>query len=255
MAPFNLENNIREKLESRDLKPSPEAWKKLEAQLDKKQPKKKLVLWYYAAASFVGLLILSSIFFSQINFVENQKLVDEKVNENSVEKQIDIIPEVSNEQIIASEDNLEVVKPKKKNTDEQVKPIPPKSESKVDKQIRKSEALAEASEYKATQVLKEDVIVEDENRLIDENVSQVAASIKIIQNSNSEVKVEEVEALLNKARRNIQTQQILNSSKVDATALLQEAEWELDKSFRDKVFDALGEGFQKLRTAISQRND
>jgi hypothetical protein len=64
-----------------------------------------------------------------------------------------------------------------------------------------------------------------------------------------------VEALLNNARREIETQRILNNPKVDATALLEDVEWELEKSFRDKVFDALGEGFQKVRTAVTERND
>ena len=248
MAPFNLENNIREKLEDRELKPSSEAWKKLEAQLDKKQPKKKIVLWYYyAAASFVGLLILSSIFFNKNNFEENHKLVDGKVNEIIVEKQSDIIPEFFNEEIITSELNSEEVEPKKKNTDDLVKPIPPKKESKVDREIRKSEVVAEVS--------KEEDIFKEENSLIDEKAIEVAATIKTLQDNNSEVTAEEVETLLDNARRDIQTKRILQSPKVDAMALLQEAEWELDKSFRDKVFDALGEGFQKLRTAISQRND
>ena len=247
MAPFNLENNIREKLESRELKPSSEAWKKLEAQLDKKQPKKKVVLWYYAAASLVGILIISSVFFNQNNFEENQKLVNEKVNEDIIEKKSEIIPEIFNERIIASDDNSEKVKTKKKNIDDLVKPIPPKKESKVDMQIRKSEVIAEVS--------KEENVSNQKNIPIDEKASEIAATIKTLQNNNSEVTIEEVEALLSKAQRNIETQQILNISKVNATALLQEAEWELDKSFRDKVFDALGEGFQKLRTAISQRND
>ena len=67
MAPYKLEDNIREKLEARELKPSADAWKKLESKLDTERPKKKNVVWYYAAASFVGLLILASVFFSRNN--------------------------------------------------------------------------------------------------------------------------------------------------------------------------------------------
>ena len=65
----------------------------------------------------------------------------------------------------------------------------------------------------------------------------------------------DVEALLNNARREIETQRIINNPKVDATALLEDVEWELEESFRDKVFDALGEGYNKVRTAVSERND
>ena len=58
MAPYKLEDNIREKLEARELKPSADAWKKLESKLDAAQPKKKTLVWYYVAAGFVGFLII-----------------------------------------------------------------------------------------------------------------------------------------------------------------------------------------------------
>jgi len=247
MAPFNLENNIREKLENRELKPSSDAWGKLEIQLEERKPKKKLVFWYYAAASVVGILILSSIFINRNNPDENIQLVEKQVKEISVEKPLDIIPNTS-EEIVVLENNSKVSNRKEDNTERQIKSVPPKNESTVDKKIRKNEAIVESSEMKKD-------IIKEEDQFINDKASEVALNIKNIQNNNSEVTLEEVETLLNNARRDIQTQRILNSQKVDATALLQEVEWELDKSFRDKVFDALGEGFQKVRTAVTERND
>lgn len=249
MASFNLENNIREKMENRELKPSPEAWEKLEAQLDKKQPKKKMVAWYYMAASFVGLLIAISVFLNRdIVEVENS-IVNEDVRENDevLEMKTEIVSDFSNplEEKKASEETEARTQPKQ--TTENLKPIPPKIESEIDKKLKKSEALADSP--------KEVNTILEEDEVFNTKVDEVVASVQSIQNKNEEVTVEEVETLLNKARRDIQTQRILSSSKVDATALLQEVEWELEKSFRDKVFDALGEGFQKIRTAISQRND
>ena len=63
--------------------------------------------------------------------------------------------------------------------------------------------------------------------------------------------------LLAKAQREIELQRILNNSnyKIDAAALLSDVESELERSFRDKVFDALGEGYQKIRTAVAERNN
>ncbi len=83
MAPIKLEENIREKLEAREMKPSAEAWKKLEAKLEAKQPKKKAVLWYYVAASFVGFLILASVFFSKNNSEVNNQIVDENLQQQN----------------------------------------------------------------------------------------------------------------------------------------------------------------------------
>lgn len=254
MAPFNLENNIRESLENRELKPSPEAWKKLEAQLDKKQPKRKMAWWYYAAASFVGILILGSIFFSQNNLEENPGLVKENAEEN-IERQFEITPESSIQENVVSENNKEKSKQIMKSSKDPLKSIPIKEESTFDRQIRKSEFLAEVPKNEVKQSSGAEAISNEESYLIEDKVNEVVASIKTIQKNNSEVTVEEVEALLLNARRNIQAKRVLRTSKVDAVTLLEEVEWELDKSFRDKVFDALGDGFQKLRVAIAERND
>lgn len=252
MAPFNLENNIREKLENRELKPSPNAWAKLESQLDKKQPKRKMVLWYYAAASFVGVLILSSIFFSGTHLEEDSKVVKENVNEEYIEKQSEILPKPSSEEKIVSADAHEEIKVERNQPKTNSKSLPPK-ESAIEKQIEKSEAIAEVSEN-APDDLSQETMIEEENNLLTEKVIDVETSIKSLQNKNSEVTMEEVETLLENARRDIRMKSTIPSSKVDAAVLLAEAEWELDKSLRDKVFDALGEGFDKLRTAISTRN-
>ena len=93
MAPYKLEDNIREKLEARELKPSADAWKKLEAKLDAEQPRKKNFFWYYAAASFAGLLIVASIFFSRNTSEVNTPIVNENTEKTKVEENSEIIPQ------------------------------------------------------------------------------------------------------------------------------------------------------------------
>ncbi|HLV92845.1 MAG TPA: hypothetical protein VKX34_06960 [Aequorivita sp.] len=253
MAPLNLENNIREKLEDRELKPSLDAWAKLESRLDKEQPKKKTVIWYYVAASFIGVLILSAIFFTGTNIDENLKLVDENAKEIHIEKQSEIIVKPLFQERVVVEDVDKEIKTKKKPSKDDTKLIPSKA-SAVDRQILKGEVIAEVSET-TQEALSVKAYIKNENQLLDEKASEVALQIRSLQDTNAEVTIEEVEALLENARRDIQAQRVLKSQKVDAMALLEEVEWELDKSFRDKVFDALGEGFHRLRTAISQRNN
>jgi hypothetical protein len=258
MAPYKLEDNIREKLETRELKPSADAWSKLEAKLDTEQPKKKSNVLYYVAASFVGILILASVFFSRNNSEVNNQIVEEKIQQNQTNSQPEIIPNKTlSEEIVSEERNSEKInsEEKQKPNTREVKVIPPKK-STIDKKMESTEALANVSNEKIKKpVIKEDLIISEEDKLINNKVDEVVASVKKLQEDNAEISTTEVERLLNNARRDIQTQRILNNPKVDATALLQDVEWELDKSFRDKVFDALGEGFQKVRTAVSERND
>lgn len=263
MAPYKLEDNIREKLEARELKPSADAWKKLEARLDAEQPKKKTVLWYYVAASFVGFLILASVFFSRNNAEVGNQIVNETIEQKIVEKQPEVIPNNSQSEEIASEENhvetVEKIAPKKetekkqKPNSDQLKSLPQKK-SEVDKKNESVEAIAKVTKVEAEQALKT-TLEKEEDKLFNNKVDEVVASVKKMQENNTEINVTDVEALLNNARREIETQRILNNPKVDATALLEDVEWELEKSFRDKVFDALGEGFQKVRTAVTERND
>ena len=264
MAPYKLEDNIREKLEARELKPSADAWKKLESKLDAAKPKKKTLVWYYVAASFVGFLILASVFFSRNDSKLNNQIVDENVELNNSKKDSEIIPNNSETEKIVSEENNpekdettipknETENPKQKSF--QQKPIPQKK-SAIDKKIEKMEAIANVLEEQNQQSLKTTVReTKQEDKIFNNKVDEVVASVKKLQENKTEVTANDVEALLNNARREIQTQRILNSTKVDATALLQDVEWDLDKSFRDKVFDALGEGFNKVRTAVTERNE
>jgi len=263
MAPYKLEDNIREKLEARELKPSTDAWKKLQIKLDAEQPKKKTFLWYYVAASFVGFIILASIFYNQNNLEINNQIVNETVEQHNAEKQSEIIINNSETEEIATKENVseknEDLKPKKEANKEQklnsksLKPLPQKK-SEIDKKVENTDAIAKVANKEEELPLKTKV-QKEEDKLFNQKIEEVVASVKKLQKNKNEVNVTDVEALLNNARREIQTQRILNSPKVDATALLQDVEWELEKSFRDKVFDALGEGFQKVRTAVSERND
>ncbi|MCB0465921.1 MAG: hypothetical protein KDC78_09675 [Aequorivita sp.] len=267
MAPYKLEDNIREKLEARELKPSADAWKKLEAKLDAGQPKKKAVVLYYVAASFVGILILASFFFTRNSSGENNQIVNETIEQNNIEKQPEIIPNDTKIEEIASEENhSEKQEAVKSKGEERQKPkstsikLLPHKKSEIDKKVDKTDAIAKVTKVEAEQPLKTSIQNTTQNqnkedKLFNQKIEEVVASVKKLQENNTEVNTTDVEALLNNARREIETQRIINNPKVDATALLEDVEWELEKSFRDKVFDALGEGYNKVRTAVSERND
>jgi hypothetical protein len=257
MAPIKLEDNIREKLEARELKPTADAWKKLESQLDEKQPKNKPVLWYYAAAGFVGILILASVFFSRNTTSEKNQLVKENVEQNNNGQQKNkVVPKIINKEKVASDMSANSVEENQKKKTNELKKLPQKRKSAIDKKLRNTDALANLKKEETPQAAKKQALAKvEEDKLINKKVDEVVASVKKLQENNTDVTVAEVDALLKNARREIQTQRILKNPKVNATALLQDVEWELDKSFRDKVFDALGEGFNKIRTAVAERNN
>ena len=180
-------------------------------------------------------------------------------NENEFNELI-VDPDSSEEDLANEETILE------DNVNSEVVPVQKKEIAKKDvkEQIREKKE----QEVIATTIVEEKPEPLDENKLkkdlplnneafVESKVNEVVAEVENRVKTNSLVTPEEVDALLIEAQREISNQRILNSQtkKVDAAALLEDIEFELERSFRDKVFDALGDGYNKIRTAVAERNN
>ena len=74
MEPNNLENQFAEKLNVREIKPSPMAWDRLDAMLTVVEKPKRNFNWLYIAASFLGFILIATVFFNQIaNVIDVEK--------------------------------------------------------------------------------------------------------------------------------------------------------------------------------------
>ena len=262
MGSIKFEENIREKLEGRELQPSPDAWKKLSGKLDEteEQTGSKL-MWYAVAASFIGILIVTSVFFSRnentnedhTDFVEVNASENEVMNNELKSKEVVNVLE-SESNVVASEEvktNLEknIIKP---------------NEKKKNLIVRKS---IEEKTFEAVAQVETPIQVEQEKEISNENylskedialnakVKEVVTQLEQLKKNKATISIEELDALLANAQREIQTERILSSNKVDPEALLGDVEWELEQSLRDKLYYALGDGFQFVKTAIVERNN
>ncbi len=262
MAPIKFEENIREKLEGRDIQPSPDAWKKLSGKIDatEEQTSSKII-WCAVAASFIGILIVTSVFFSS-NEKANEGNTD-FVEVNTSEKEVmdmemkgkEVVNVLKNESaVIASEEVKSglvknIIMPNEKKKDM----IDRKSiEEKAFEDVAKVETPIQTAQEKEinneTYPSKEDVV-------LNAKVKEVVAQLEQLKNNNTSITIEELDALLANAQREIQSQRILSSNKVDPEALLGDVEWELEQSLRDKIYYALGDGFQSVKAAIVGRNN
>ncbi len=262
MEPNKFEDTIREKLQEREIQPSSESWEKLNARLGKPKQKKNYFIWYAVAASLVSILVIGSLLFSKTGKVSNSEdIVETPINKEVLdsEKQTENVPQKTNIEEIAIQENSvlkeesEQQVPKKqlsKHTLQPKQPIKISEEKVNDKAIAKTETNFNDKSIPNNKPI-------DNINFIENKVDEVVAQVKEIQDKNNTVTAEEVDALLANAQRDIKTRQILNpeTQKVDAAALLLDVELELEQSFREKVFDALGEGFNKIRTAVSERNN
>jgi len=281
MEPIKVEENIREKLQQRELQPSKEAWNKLAVSLAKEPKKKKnTIVWMAVAASLVGILLAVSFLFGSKEPNKIKQLVKEdtvpKVEETENLRIIPIIDERTKN--VAEIDNFKEDEPsseenfrkdnikqtvanantnaKEKQKLENLTPNPKELiavtlNNKIDEEIA-------ANPTKNEKIPTIEKPIKTNNAIfITAKVEEVVATVQQIQKENNTVTLDEIDALLRKAQRDISNNRILNSStlKVDATALLLDVESELERSFRNKVFDALGEGFNKVRTAVAERNN
>jgi formate/nitrite transporter FocA (FNT family) len=87
MEPIKFEDNIREKLQEREITPSNKSWEKLTKQLKTSKTNKRSnnSYWFAIAAGFIGIVIVASFIFKD-EVIPSQltpKLVEEKIQKNT----------------------------------------------------------------------------------------------------------------------------------------------------------------------------
>jgi len=247
MEPTKFENHIKETLKGSEIKPSEAAWYKIKGQIKNDyEPKRTGYFRYVIAAGFIGILILSVLYFTTDDVTLNQEVqVAAKPLIPFVDKEKEellkaAVPE--EESVIAAvEDPYEA--------DEEKSVAVSKKESKRELVISEDAKLANTEEL-------QNITSEDSNELIDSKITEVLATVTTLEENNKELTDLEVDSLLRQAQKEILTQKLLNSDNtVNPSALLSQVEEEMDQSFRDQIFEKLKSGYNKVRTAVADRNN
>lgn len=248
MAPLKFEEELKGKLEGREIKPSIHAWDKISNELDTVQKPKRKHFWSYGiAASIIGLLLVSIWFFiadseviPEISNIENKEEVKKKNNKPLFETPNEVL-------VTVDEINKPVTEEKEdrpKKVERQRKNLKPKTPTVIaDVELKKEQ---------------NNTIVEPvfEDKIMEKQLSNVLEAVAQLEANNSGVSDIEVDSLLRQAQREILKEKALEAGiSIDAMALLYEVEGELDKTFREKVLEKLKDGFQKVRTAVADRNN
>lgn len=246
MAPSKFEKHIKKSLQEREIRPSANAWNRVSGQLEvSKKPKKKAYYWYAMAASLIGFLLVSVWYFNGEESWDVPQTVVKENQDNPIEQQQ--VPVVVLEENSTLEDNTEIEKI-----------VPPKKTIKVASlpEIEIPEKKSVVVEAEPSSHVERVTLVPDISEgLIDLKIAEIAAQVDMLEKENRVVTNDEIDALLLKARQEILENKIFRKdNSVDAMALLADVEDELDKSFRDEIFDALKNGLIKVRTAVADRN-
>jgi len=237
MEPNKIDTKIREKLGSREIKPSEHAWDRLDAMLSvADNKKKKSYSWIYIAASFILFASLGFWFYNQ----NNSKIITNENNVVATEKKIDA---KTNNQIVTN-DRIEKLD---KNGIE--------NESVV---VDISNAIQKRKGNRGIKTDKELNVISNENQDVvvvqDKEVKKVENSIKT---TNRYITGETLLAAIE--NRPIEKKEVLNKEvqsklRVNTSSLLTSVETELDEDHKETTLDRLTRNFKQVKSALANRN-
>ncbi|MGK0324457.1 MAG: hypothetical protein ACJARX_002473 [Psychroserpens sp.] len=275
MAPIKFEENIKEKLEKRTIDPSADAWSSLSANLkinDKKNTRG--VLFYIGiAASIIGVLFVTRVLFNtsaneltqpavvDINTKASQIKLEEKSSNEVVGE--DVIVPISEENtredliyktklIIKNEPKLATRFNQSSNIQVEKKADQP-TENEFISSKNRSQAIASVNSVTRREEQPIGITLTYEEVKAIEVINQ----IKKLETENGIVTDAEIDNLLKQAEREILREHLYNETTriVDANALLQDVEDDLEQSFRTKVFEGLKSSYKTVLTAVTERNN
>lgn len=232
MGLSDFEKDIQRKLREREIVPSEKAWEKLNVQLPQEKAK-KAVTWYWVAAAVI-ILISAGIFINS--------------DKNELQKPAVVNMEKENRETIQPTPSAKI---KEKVINEIQEPLRKTEKNKIIPET--INPVVAAKEVKNETEIPEKLVVE---AIEEEKVTEIVLHLETLQNSGKEITEAMVDSLLIEAQRELVLERTFKGStgKVDGMALLKEVENDLDKSFRDKVFEALEGGFIVIKTAVADRN-
>lgn len=222
MEPNKLETQFREQLNSREIKPSEMAWTKLDVMLSAAEKPKAKFPWLYVAASFAGLLLIGTVYFtSQEDTIKKQK--NEVVIKNPVAPEIKAIPSDSFH-----------LKMEKKGSIVQV----------VQKSVSKSNQSSELKQE--SRVVK--------NQVADVSIINQKTEQESIASQTNAVTVDELLARVDKSARLNNKPNPNLQVHVDANQLLQQVDNDLEPTFRQSIFSKIADNFKVVKEAVVNRN-
>jgi hypothetical protein len=245
MEPNKLETQFKEQLNSREIKPSEMAWSKLDAMLSvadssnseqAKQKQKTKFPWMFMAASFVGFLLIGTVYFKGFETVKidkgNPVVIEQKIDRDNLEE-----PEIINETVLPSQVQKTIVETHKvvadnNNLKKQPKQLNNKEEEAlIINQSKENDAVVNSSEnknYQSTSVNK-----------------YISAEKLLAEVTNTKFEPKATDKTIEKTRKAIA---------VNPNSLLENAETELSQSFRESALNKFNKNFNAIKTVLVNRN-
>ncbi len=231
MAPNKFEKDIKNKLETREIMPSAEAWDRLDAMLTVSEKPKKKFPWFLVAASFIGFVFLITFFANKNNEFEFPNNQNSVVNQN---KKLEINSEknVQSDIIIKSNSQEKVVL---NNVNQKTNTV----QNRVSI-IKNNQSRSNGTILKNVQIAHQEIVVE--------LPSNEVKKLELIANQTT---IEKPETLnFNPEILNSQPHKI----KINASTLLSQVDDEVRNEYQQTIFQKIGTNFQAVKVAFNERN-
>lgn len=267
MGLSDFEKELKTKLEDRTITPASDSWDKVMAQIEVKERKKGVSVWYWVAAITIPVLVVTSIYVKSGDEIGTDTVVvDDDVETiiNKTDTSVSVTKE-NEKPIVGFTDTEEVEVSKVADTAVKEHSIVEKKVLDTNSTIagvgnttnKKLEVTKVPFEEEVNATSVTNVTVDSlENR----KVAQIMNKLSELNADGTEITDATVDSLLMIAQRelamekkSLYTNQFSNTDLM-AMELLSEVENELDKSFKDKIFDALQDGYMKIKSSLAVRN-
>jgi hypothetical protein len=229
-----IEKQIKEKLATREFTPSPSSWDRLDAMLAVTEKPKRNFKWIYFAASFLGFLLISTLYFNQ-----NQEEIaipknDIVVNEPKIvpEKKSSSTTLYSSKKIISKSIVIESHEVKETSNEPNSSFVSVKTENLLIHLEETQEPLIPIINQIINQKAEQQVVLRKSKYV---NVDELLAS---------------VDPLSKKKNSSIQQ----SSVKINSNELLSQVDSELELSFREKALKVVNQKIKTATVALSNRN-
>jgi hypothetical protein len=223
MEPNNIEKQIREKLNQREIQPSQNAWDRLDAMLSiEEQKPKRNFKWISIAAIFVGFTLIG------IFMMNKESSTDNVIPSNSIvlENETKLIENESTPEKVNTFSEVQekgtLVPQSTKKTEKSSTEINPKKDFLLDNHSKQEETIVENQPKEST------------NKYI--NAESLLAEIE----TGEKIEIPNISKK--------------PSVKVDANALLSSAEKEVEETFRDKVIQSINKKYNSVKSTLANRN-
>ncbi|MEO5777630.1 MAG: hypothetical protein ABIQ27_12055 [Flavobacterium sp.] len=247
MGQNKLENQINEKLNSREIQPSAQAWDRLDAMLSVSEEKKtrKPFGFLFIAAS-ITVLLTAGIFF----FTQNGTKIQPENNVVTTEIKDTIQKRVNEIQTPIVEQNQVVVSPDNKPTTNNQQPTTNNQRVSINNQ-----KMSTNQNQSTNPIINRDKEVQSQNN------SDVALKNQPVIETKKELTLpnksipsdEQLLASLDKtAKQSSEKNAIV---KVNAKSLLSQVDGELELTFREKIINKVAKNYKEVKVALANRNN